>query len=257
MEKTLLMTQSVPSQLPVSCGDHLILRLASPDDAEALVDLNTRVFDERITHWTADLAAGRHPTVQAGDFTVVEDTRDKRIVSSVCLISQTWHYDGIALPVGRPDLVATDPDYRRRGLVRKQFEAIHARSAAKGELLQVITGVDWFYRQFGYEMGVKLWGSRCVDAVHLPGLKEGASEEYRLRPAGSGDHAFIRDVYEQVSRGQLFAALRSREEWDYEFSGRSKANSNPWSSLHGSSPFANMACALAHSPSIKLGIRLR
>lgn len=217
-------TATVPIQLPVSCGEHLVLRLANPDDAAALVDLNTRVFDERITHWTADLASGRHPTVQAGDFTVVEDTRDRKIVSSVCLISHTWHYNGIAFQVGRPDLVATDPEYRRRGLVRKQFDAIHARSAAKGELLQVITGVDWFYRQFGYEMGVKLWGSRCVDAGHIPALKEGETEGYRLRPASSGDHAFIREVYDQASRGLLFAALRSDQEWDYEFTGRSKAN---------------------------------
>lgn len=219
-----MLSNSILSQMPISCGDNLLLRLAGPDDVEALVDFNTRIFDDRITYWTADLASGRHPTVQASDFTVVEDTRFKKIVSSVCLISQTWHYGGIPFQVGRPDLVATDPEYRRRGLVRKQFEAIHARSVAKGELMQVITGIDWFYRQFGYEMGVKLWGSRCLDAMHLPSLKEGEAEEYRLRPGISEDHAFIRDVYDKASRGQLFAAMRSREEWDYEFTGRSKAN---------------------------------
>lgn len=217
-------THSIPSQMLVSCGDNLALRLAGPDDLAALIDFNTRIFDERITDWAADLAGGRHPTVQACDFTVVEDLRDKKIVSSVCLISQTWQYDGIPFKVGRPELVATDPDYRRRGLVRKQFEAIHARSAAKGELLQVITGVDWFYRQFGYEMGVKLWGSRCVNGMDVPKLKEGETEVYHLRPATSGDHEFIRDIYDQAARGQLFAASRSPKEWDYEFTGRSKAN---------------------------------
>lgn len=207
-----------------SCGENLVLRVALPDDAEAVVALNTRVFDDRITQWTADLASGRHPTVQAVDFTVVEDTHAQKIVSSVCLISHTWQYDGIPFPVGRPDLVATDPEYRRRGLVRRQFEAIHARSAAKGELLQVITGVDWFYRQFGYDMGVNLWGSRCLDASRVPALKDGETEEYRLRPATTEDQPFIRDVYAQASRNQLFAAMRSGEEWDYEFTGRSKAN---------------------------------
>ena len=183
---------SISRRPPVSCGDHLLLRSANPEDAEALVELNTRVFDERITHWTTDLVSGRHPTVQPEDFTVVEDTRDKRIVSSVCLISQTWHYDGIPFQVGRPELVATDPEFRRRGLVRKQFEAIHERSAAKGELMQVITGVDWFYRQFGYEMGVGMWGSRMFDAIHLPALEDGGTESFRLRPAGPADHDFIK-----------------------------------------------------------------
>jgi hypothetical protein len=219
-----MLTDSIPGQMPVSCGDNLVLRLAGPDDVAELIDFNTRIFDERITDWTADLAGGRHPTVQADDFTVVEDIRDRKIVSSVCLISQTWNYSGIPIQVGRPDLVASDPDYRRRGLVRMQFDAIHARSAARGELLQVITGVDWFYRQFGYEMGVKLWGSRCVNKMDVPCLKEGETERYRLRPATIEDHGFIRDVYDQAGRSQLFTALRSPEEWEYEFTGRAKAN---------------------------------
>lgn len=213
---------SILSQMPLGCGDHLVLRLAGPQDAEALVEFNTRLFDDRFTGWTADLASGRHPTVQAGDFTVVEDTRNQKIVSSVCLVSQTWQYGGIPFQVGRPELVATDPDYRRRGLVRKQFQAIHARSAAKGELMQVITGIDWIYRQFGYEMGVKMWGSRCVDSMHLSRLKE--TNDCRMRPATPEDHAFIRNVYDQASRRELFTAVRSSEEWEYEFSGRSRDN---------------------------------
>lgn len=215
---------SIYCQLPVECGDHLVMRHAKPEDAEALVKLNTSVFDDRITHWTADLVSGMHPTVQPADFTVVEDTRYGRIVSSVCLISQTWQYDGIPFRVGRPDLVATDPEYRRRGLVRRQFEAIHARSAAKGELMQVIAGVDWFYRQFGYEMAAGMWGSRIVDAIHLPVLKDGESECCRLRQAAIGDLDFIREIHGEAVGGQLFAALRTDVEWKYEMSGRSREN---------------------------------
>ena len=36
--------------------------------------------------------------------------------------------------VGRPEAVGTRPEYRRRGLVRAQFEVIHAWSAERGEL---------------------------------------------------------------------------------------------------------------------------
>lgn len=215
-------TNPIGSGKPVACGENLVLRVAGPDDVGELVDFNTRMFDERITHWAADLASGRHPTVQAGDFTVVEDVARGKIVSSVCLISQTWRYGGIPFKVGRPDLVATDPDYRRRGLVRKQFDSIHARSATKGELMQVITGVDWFYRQFGYEMGVGLRGGQCVDAFHLDRMRESGPGGCRLREAVSEDHAFIRDLYDRVSGGQLYSAGRSATEWDLEFTGRSR-----------------------------------
>lgn len=214
----------IPSHLPIDLGGNLALRLARPDEIDALVEFNTRIFDDRITLWTYDLLSGRHPTVRAADFTVVEDTHHGKIVSSMCLISQTWVYDGIPFKVGRVELVATEPDYRRRGLVRKQFDVVHARSAAKGEQMEVITGVDWFYRQFGYEMGPKLWGSRCVDALHLLKLEEGAAELCRLRQADAGDHAFIGELYERNTSKLLYAAKRSPEEWGYEFCGRSRGN---------------------------------
>ncbi len=212
------------SPLPIDLGGNLLLRLARPADIDELVEFNTRIFDDRITLWTRDLLSGSHPTVGAADFTVVEDTHRRKIVSSMCLISQTWAYDGIPFKVGRIELVATEPEYRRRGLVRKQFEVVHAQSAAKGEQMQVITGVDWFYRQFGYEMGIKLWGNRCLDALHFPKLKEGETERYRLRQAHVSDRAFVQELYERNVSGLLYAARRSPEEWEYEFNGRSQGN---------------------------------
>ncbi len=251
---------SISSQTPASCGDNLVLRPAGPEDAEALVEFNTRIFDERFSGWTSDLVFGRHPTVKVCDFSVVEDTRLNKIVSSVCLISQTWQYGGIPFQVGRPELVATDPDYRRRGLVRKLFQAIHARSAAKGELLQVITGIDWIYRQFGYEMGVKMWGSRCVDSMHLARLKGHEGGDCRLRPATPEEHAFIRNVYDQASSRELFAAMRSSEEWDYEFTGRSGDNTRrrEWLIIEGAGGerlgyVQYLPCiALSHLPMLRI-----
>ena len=64
--------------------------------------------------------------------------------------------------------------------------------------MQVITGVDWFYRQFGYEMGVKLWGNRLLDAIRIPELEEGKTEGYRLRAAHANDYSFIREVYDRM-----------------------------------------------------------
>ncbi len=72
------------------------------------------------------------------------------IVSATNLLAQVWDYEGIAFGVGRPEIVATEPDYRNRGLVRAIFELIHARSAAQGQLAQAITASPYYYRQFGY-----------------------------------------------------------------------------------------------------------
>ena len=136
--------QSTTTHSPVilrDLGGGLILRRATPADAEALVTLQTDVFrppdaqgpDLRLAAWSHDLLSGLHPTFMHEDFTVVEDTNSGALVSSLNLISQRWTYAGIEFGVGRPELVCTHPDYRQRGLIRAQFQEIHGWSAERGE----------------------------------------------------------------------------------------------------------------------------
>ena len=132
--------------------------------------------------WTRDLLSGAHPTFGVDDFTIVEDRNSGEIVSSMSLISQTWAYEGIPFGVGRPELVGTDPSYRARGLVRAQFEVAHEWSRQRGEHMQVITGIPYFYRQFGYEMGLELGGGRSGGEAHLPKLAEDSRN--RTHPPG-------------------------------------------------------------------------
>ena len=76
--------------MPRDLGDGLLLRWATPDDAEALARFNLKLHSDNpdepemgLYHWVHDLMRGDHPTTNAGDFTVVVDTNaDNRIVSS-------------------------------------------------------------------------------------------------------------------------------------------------------------------------------
>ena len=123
---------SILSKMPIDLGDNLKLRFATPDDADALAEFNVRLHEAADAGPNVkDLMSGSHPTCKASDFTVVEDTTTGKIVSSMCLISQTWTYSGIPFEFGQPEFVATETEYRRRGLVRKQFEVIHALSEAR------------------------------------------------------------------------------------------------------------------------------
>lgn len=191
--------------LPQDLGNGLLLRWGRPEDAAELSDYNVRMHSDDLENdpeiflgqWTMDLMSGNHPTTQASDFTVVVDqNKGGKIVSSMNLISQTWAYDGIPFPCGRPELVSTDPDYRRQGLVRKQFEAIHAKSVSRGELVQGITGIPWYYRQFGYEMTLSLHGGRAFywgKTGNTP--SKPLEEKYRLRPAVQADLLLLLELY--------------------------------------------------------------
>jgi len=210
-------------------GDGLVLRQVRREEADAMADLNSGVFrnpDTGEPHlpsgvWVHDLITRPHPTVTLDDYTVVEDTKTGALVSSMVLISQTWSYDGIEVAVGRPEAVATRPEYRRRGLVRAQFEVAHQRSAEKGELCQAITGIPNFYRQFGYEMTVELDGWRSGALGNIPKLKEGQEEPFVVRPAREADIPFLVQVYAGGQERWLLSCVRDEATWRLELSGRS------------------------------------
>jgi len=215
-------------------GDSLVLRYASMDDTEALAAFNSRIHsdagpdkpDERVGAWTRDLMAGQHPLFRPEDFTVVENTQTRQIVSTLNLISQTWAYAGIPFGVGRPELVGTLPEYRGRGLVRAQFEVIHRWSKERGELVQAITGIPFYYRQFGYEMCVNLEGGRMGFAPNVPALEEGQAEIFTLRPAAAEDIPFIQDVYDLGRRRSLLSAVWTEDLWRHELLEKSEKNIN-------------------------------
>lgn len=213
-------------------GGDLIIRHAGLQDAHALVKFNKDIHSEGewdakgLEDWTLDLISGEGPTFDTGDFTVVENTSTGEIVSTCCHISQTWSYDGIPFKVGRPELVGTQKAYRRRGLVRQQFEILHLWSKERGELAQAITGIPYYYRQFGYEMTLSLGGGRSGDEVHVPKLKEDEEDPYHLRLALEDDLSFLMTTYERGCKRYMVTALWDEALWRYEQTGKRKYNIN-------------------------------
>lgn len=207
------------------------LRRATPADAESLADFNSRIHSEDgwekpfapVASWTRDLLTRPHPTFTPEDFTIITDSAGN-ILSSLNLINQTWTYAGIPFGVGRIELVGTHPDHRGRGLVRRQFEVVHAWSAARGHRVQAITGIPHYYRQFGYEMCVHLGGGRVAYAPNLPTWPASAPEPYALRPATLEDIPLLAELYAQSARRDLLAAVFDEAWWRYELTGRSPEN---------------------------------
>jgi hypothetical protein len=213
-----------PDPILRDLGNGLILRRSTLADTEKLVEFNSKIHsdlgpetpDTRVGVWARDLMTKAHPTFHPDDFTIVEDTTDGKIVSCLNLISQTWSYSGIPFGVGRPELVGTMPEYRNRGLVRAQFAVIHQWSAERGEKVQAITGIPYYYRIFGYEMGLELHGGRTGFLAHIPRLKEGETDPYHIRPAVENDLPFIANCYTRAGERYRMYAQRDEALWHYE-----------------------------------------
>ncbi|MFL5587901.1 MAG: GNAT family N-acetyltransferase [Ktedonobacteraceae bacterium] len=146
-------------------GDGLVLRWSTAEDTERIATLHSMVHRDKVEEPPNTnvkrvihrLMNGDHPLMGPNDFGVIEDTgkEGNPVVACTCLWKHTWAYEGIPFSVGRPEMVATDPAYRNRGLIRALFEMVHERSEAKGDLVQAITGIaraiasnfwNWLYK---------------------------------------------------------------------------------------------------------------
>ena len=204
-------------------GDGLVLRWANAADSERLADFSAQAFRDNEADApqpsyraaTLEMMSGRHPLIGAEDFVYVEDTATGAIVSSACLLRQRWEYEGISFTVGRPEYVATDAAYRNRGSIRALFAALHARSAALGDLAQGITGIPYFYRQFGYEYALELEGGRVLLHATLPALPAGEQEPFTLRDAVAADLPLIATLYDRERAGYAVSAAVPDDYWRY------------------------------------------
>lgn len=207
-------------------GNGLVLRWSTAEDVERIAILHGMVHrDSADAPLNADyirgvreLMSGDHHLMGPGDFAIVEDTsrEGNPVVASTCLWRHTWTYEGIPFSVGRPEAVATDPAYRNRGLIRALFEMVHARSEAEGDLVQAITGIAYFYRQFGYEYALELEDRRATPVALIPPLKEGEAELLTLRAATAEDIPTIAALYERCRARSIVSESIARRQWLYE-----------------------------------------
>ena len=214
-------------------GNGLILRWSTVEDTEKIAQLASIVFRDkaddppnaRLMREIRDLMRGDHPLMGSGDYGLIEDTsrEGSPAVACTCLWRNRWEYEGIPFDVGQPEIVGSDPAYRNRGLIRALFEMVHARSEVEGHLVQGITGIPYFYRQFGYEYALALDGERSVYVSQIPRAKEGESEPYALRPATEADVPFLQDLYNLRRTRGMISSIIPDKYWLYEI--RHKENS--------------------------------
>ncbi len=151
--------------------------------------LTLRTAAERDLEQIGALLAARGDEADAEDLQLVANDDDEgldavmvvtdgdRVVSTATLLRESVSISGVAVPTGQVELVATAPAYEGRGLVRALMEEAHRRSADRGDLLQVMIGIPFFYRQFGYSYAMPI--PMTWDVLDVPV----ADPDITVRPA--------------------------------------------------------------------------
>ena len=176
----------------------VVFRRAGPDDVDAILTLN-RVGNGEDIAVLMDVVF-RHGGMAPEDYAVA--VSDGRVVATAGLLTASLRLDSVVLPVGQPEFIATDPEYQGHGLARRLLQMVHDWSATRHDLVQVVAGVPYFYRQHGYTYGLVKPVAIEVPPEHRVGWPEG----WMVRPADTGDIGRIREL-QALAQGQADVAL--------------------------------------------------
>ncbi|KAF9911954.1 hypothetical protein EC991_001401 [Linnemannia zychae] len=229
----------------IDIGDGLIMRWSTKADTDNVVQLVGDSFrwltlgdphpeddipgpNELLKAGVRRLLSGKTSVMTEHDYALVEDTNNKAkgknpIVACVSLHEVPAYYGSVQLVFGKPELIATEPSYRNKGLIRRlMYEMIHPASEAQGHVLQFIPGIQYFYRQFGYEYGLTPLPSLKIDSLALlPPLSSSSQKEpYPIRLATQADIPFLtrlsENPFQHLNPPQAAVGTRyTRDYWQY------------------------------------------
>ena len=180
-----------------------------------------RVARDRDVDEIADLVVARGDPSDGVDFRLMVDDAGVggvavvvdggRIVSTATLLDETLvvrHPDGqLELGAGQVEFVATATEYEGQGLVRALMGWAHERSAERGHDLQVMIGIPYFYRLFGYEYAIDIPPARPVR-----GLPQ-STDDVVVRQADASDVAVLDRLQTAAQTAVDVAMPRPTAEW--------------------------------------------
>jgi predicted N-acetyltransferase YhbS len=187
---------------PVALGDGLVLRSAATSDIDQIVSLSVAA------HGPHEAAGVRHVVERDGidAWTVVVD--GEKVVSTSVLMEHQLEYGRVQLAAGQIEYVATLDEFRRRGLVRAQFDIHHGHAAERGDSVIFIAGIPYFYRRLGYDYGL-----RYPTRHHVPDTAVRMPPGWKVVPAIESDVPAMKRLHDAVLAKADLRIPRSDIEW--------------------------------------------
>jgi hypothetical protein len=131
----------------------------------------------------------------AEDFAVA--VAGDQVVSTIGLLRMQLWIGEVMVPCGQPEFVVTHERSRHQGFVRALIDLVHGWSVGRGDLVQIIAGIPYFYRQFGYAYGLR----RPPEWLVPPEIRLVCEEGWEIRPGVASDAAVLCDLQDAAQAG--------------------------------------------------------
>jgi predicted N-acetyltransferase YhbS len=182
------------------------IRAARTEDIEGI----SALIGERIGDEDAEEAeiVLRDPDFDRQRWFVAADGDE--VLSTAAIFPGQLRFGGVTMLAGAIEFVATSERAEGQGLVRRLLDEIHRTASSRGEMLQWIVGITYFYRRFGYEYAIPVDGMHLFAADTAPPRPEGWS----VRAAEHGEIETIARSQESFARVADVSITATKWVWD-------------------------------------------
>ncbi len=162
------------------------------EEFKKILELNVIVHEEAVREYISKMY-NEHPRKTEILWLYIKDLSNEKVVSSINISPQEWHFGNIILPICEMGFVGTLEEYRGSGLVKELNTLYEQIMVERGYLISVIRGIPYYYRSLGYEFAIPLDYRLLLNRSKIP--KE-ALDHIKIRQVNSNELDIIREMYE-------------------------------------------------------------
>ncbi|MBD3195527.1 MAG: GNAT family N-acetyltransferase [Candidatus Lokiarchaeota archaeon] len=196
-------------------SDRFILKIAddNKDEIDGIIELNVDVHGEDLAGLMRRLFEA-HPNKHEQMWIYIKDTTTDKIISSGFLFPEIWDFETITMPVCEMGFVATDENYRGKGLFSQINNLYEKIMNENNYLLSVIRGVPFFYRRYNYEFAIPLDYGYSIPPQNIP---KSVTDNVIIRKATKEDVDLLEELYNSWTDNYSITQSFSRKPFMFKY----------------------------------------
>ncbi|MGY5876006.1 MAG: GNAT family N-acetyltransferase [Candidatus Thorarchaeota archaeon] len=155
-----------------------------------------------------------HPRLQYTDHFMRIEKTTGTLCSYLCCLPDHWTIEGLEIPVDHMEFVNTHPEHVGKGFIHLLNRNFNERSKEQGSVIQIVSGVPYFYRQLGYEYAAEAYGGRTIVRELIPRLPSESQEPVVIEQVNKNTISEYVDYRRKSFTGLLTRTVKV-EDYDY------------------------------------------
>ena len=193
--------------------DYEIRNASRHKDTEKIIDLCCQTWGEEGRSYVESVILN-HPRMKKDDqFMMIDKTTDT-LCSCLCRLPDQWNLEGLEIQVDHMEFVNTLPQHRGKGFIHILNAKFNERSEEHDSVIQVISGVPYFYHKLGYEYAADAYGGRTIIKELIPKLPDESNEPVTIEQVGKNKFKEYVDYRRKMFTGLL---TRTVDVKDYDY----------------------------------------